>query len=88
MANRKNRAGKAGLILSIIALVVGWIPYFGWIIGGFLWVLAMTFSCIGLVRFPRGAAIAGIIICLIDIVVIIVFATVLATAILAAFSFS
>lgn len=61
-----NGIGKAGLILSIIGLFLGWIPALGWLI----WFLGALFSFIGLFKSPRGAAVAGFIISFIDIIIL------------------
>lgn len=53
-----NSMGTAGFVLSIITVIIGWLPYFGWAI----WLMAVVFSCIGMSRRPRGLAIAGLII--------------------------
>jgi hypothetical protein len=63
----KNGLGTAGFILSLIALFFGWIPIFGWII----WVLGLIFSFIGIFKKPRGLAIAGLIISVVDVLLIL-----------------
>lgn len=62
-----NGIGTAGFILSIITLILGWIPIFGWII----WLLGLIFSFAGLFRRPRGLAIAGFVVSLIDLICIL-----------------
>lgn len=59
-APRRNGIGTAGFILSIIALVLCWVPFLDFI----LWFLGLLFSFIGVFRAPRGLAIAGLIISL------------------------
>lgn len=56
--NPRNSMGTAGLILSIIGLVTGWVPILSWIV----MTLGVIFSIIGVFKSPRGYAIAGIII--------------------------
>ncbi|MDA3911885.1 MAG: hypothetical protein PF448_11070 [Bacteroidales bacterium] len=63
----KNGLGTAGFILALISLFFGWIPIFGWII----WVLGLIFSFIGIFKKPRGLAIAGLIISVVDIILIL-----------------
>ena len=55
---KKNGKATAGLVLSIIALVLCWVP----ILNIVLWLLGTIFSFIGVFRSPRGKAIAGLII--------------------------
>lgn len=61
-----NGIGTAGFILSLLTFVLGWVPVLGWI----LWILGLIFSAIGLAKKPRGLAIAGFIISLIDVIFI------------------
>lgn len=51
-----NNAGTAGLIFACMALCFGWVPF----LGGFLWLLGVLFSLVGLLRRPRAAAWAGL----------------------------
>ena len=53
---QKNSLGTAGFVLSLVALLVGWVPVLGWIV----WILGAIFSGIGIFRKPRGLAIAGV----------------------------
>lgn len=57
----KNGLGTAGFVLSLIAL------FFGWII----WILGLIFSFIGVFKRPRGLAIAGLIISVVDLILIL-----------------
>ena len=66
----------AGFVLSLITFIFGWVPVFGWII----WVLGLVFSFIGMFRRPRGLAIAGFIISLIDVILILFLFAVIAAA--------
>ena len=65
-APQGNTLGTAGLILAIISLFFGWVPFVGWI----LWFLAALF--LGLFREPQGRAIAGLIISCLTLVEIFV----------------
>lgn len=65
---KSNGVGTAGFVLALIALFLGWVPVVGWII----WVLGLIFSFAGVFKSPRGMAIAGLIISLIDIVLLLV----------------
>lgn len=71
-ARRGNGIGTAGFVLAIIALVIGWIPFIGQIAGGILWILGLIFSFVGVFRSPRGLAIAGLVISLIDVAILLV----------------
>lgn len=55
-----NGIGTAGFVMALISLVIGFIPYIGWLI----WLLGLIFSAVGLGRRPRGLAVAGFIISL------------------------
>lgn len=53
-----NPWGTASLVLSILALALGWVPVLGWA----LWLSAGTTSVMGLTRTPRWPAVAGLVI--------------------------
>ena len=65
---KSNGLGTAGFVLALIAFFLGWVPFVGWV----LWLLGLIFSFIGVFKSPRGLAIAGLIISLIDIIVLII----------------
>ena len=69
-----NGLGTAGFVLSLIAFILCWVPILGFI----LWRLGAILSVIGVFKAPRGLAIAG---CIISGILIILFATALATVI-------
>lgn len=74
---KSNGLGTAGFILSLMALFVGWVPFFGWLI----WILGLIFSFIGVFKTPRGLAIAGLVISFIGIILLVlVFAGISAAA--------
>lgn len=84
-SEQSNGIGVAGFILSILALFLGWIPFIGWV----MWVLGLIFSAIGISKAKKikkgmGLSVAGLVISLIGVVLIIVFAGVIAG--MAAFS--
>lgn len=64
---QKNGLGTAGFILSIVAIVLCWVPVLNWI----LWFLGALFSIIGVFKKPKGLAIAGLIISFILIIILI-----------------
>lgn len=53
-----NPWGTASLVLSILALALGWVPVLGWT----LWLSAGATSVMGLTRTPRWPAVAGLVI--------------------------
>lgn len=65
---KSNGTGTAGFILAIIAIFLGWVPILGWI----LWLLGLILSFAGVFKQPKGLAIAGLIISLIDLILLIV----------------
>ena len=68
VVKKSNGLGTAGFVLALISLVCSWIPGVGWV----TWFLGLLFSFIGVFKSPRGLAIAGLIISLIDIIILIV----------------
>lgn len=66
VTQESNGIGVAGLVIAILGLFLGWIPILGWII----LFLGVLFSFIGVFKAPRGAAIAGLIISFIEIIII------------------
>lgn len=72
----KNNLGLAGFILSIVAILLFWLPF----INGICWLLGLIFSAIGVFKKPKGLAIAGLVISLIGVVIFILTLTLFATA--------
>lgn len=74
--NKTNGMGIAGFIIALVSIFLGWIPILGWI----MWLLGLIFSIIGVLRTPRGLAIAGIVISVIGLILLItVFGAILAS---------
>ncbi len=74
---KTNGIGVAGFVLALIALFLGWVPVFGWII----WVLGLILSFVGVFTQPRGMAIAGLVISLIGVILLLtVFGAILGAA--------
>ena len=74
---QKNGMGTAGFVLALVGLIFSWVPVLGWI----LWILGLIFSIIGVLRKPKGLAIAGLVIsCLYLIVVVIILGAFFGTA--------
>lgn len=67
LENKSNGIGTAGFVLSLIALFLGWVPIFGWLI----WILGLILSFVGIFKTPRGLSIAGLIISFIGIILLI-----------------
>lgn len=66
---KSNGLGIAGFVLALVGLLFSWIPVFSWVV----WALGLVFSFIGIFRRPRGLAIAGFIISIIDLIILIAF---------------
>ncbi len=64
---KSNGVGVAGFVMALIAIFLGWVPVLGWI----LWVLGLILSFVGLFKKPRGLAIAGLVISLIEIILLL-----------------
>jgi len=75
-SSKSNGIGTAGFVLALIAVFLGWVPVLGWII----WLLGLVLSGIGVTKTPKGLAIAGLVLSLIGLVILILLATVFATA--------
>jgi hypothetical protein len=68
-SKKSNGIGTAGFVLSLVALFLGWIPFFGFI----MWLLGLIFSAVGIFRKPNGLAIAGFVISLIGFIILFLF---------------
>ena len=64
---RSNGVGTAGFVLALIGLFLSWIPILGWLI----WFLGLILSFCGIFRTPKGLAIAGLVVSLIDFIVLV-----------------
>ena len=76
---KSNGIGTAGFVLTLLGLFLSWVPFLGWL----LWLLGVVFSAIGVFRVPRGLAIAGLCISFIGLIILILVAGALFTAIAA-----
>lgn len=65
--HKSNGIAIAGFVLSIIGLLVCWIP----VLDIITWFLGLLFSFIGVFKAPRGFAVAGLIISSIWVVIVI-----------------
>ena len=65
-------------MLSIIGVVLCWVPFADFI----LWFLGFLFSFIGMFKRPKGVAIAGLVISIVCLVVLIVIFSVVGTELL------
>lgn len=68
-ARPSNGAGTAGFVLALISLILSWMPGVGWVV----WFLGFLLSFIGLFSAPRGLAVAGFIISIIDLIILLLF---------------
>lgn len=67
--SRSNGLGTAGFVLALLSFILCWAPIANLI----MWFLGFLFSLIGVFKKPRGLAIAGLVISLIDIIIVIAF---------------
>ena len=67
VTHRSNGIGTAGFVLALISAIFCWVPGVNWII----WFLGALFSFIGLFKRPRGMAVAGFILSIIDVIIIV-----------------
>lgn len=65
---QSNGIGTAGFVFAILSLLVSWAPIVGWII----WFFGFLFSFIGMFKSPRGLAVTGFLISIIDLIVLVV----------------
>ena len=65
---KSNGVGTAGFVISLICVCLSWLPGVNFI----LWFVGLLLSFIGLFKRPRGLAIAGFLISIIDIIIIVV----------------
>lgn len=54
-------------VLALIAVFLGWVPELGWLI----WLLGLILFCVGVLKEPKGLAIAGLVISLIVIILLL-----------------
>lgn len=66
-SRKSNGLRTAGFVLALLALLGCWVPVLNWI----LWLLGFIFSFIGIFKSPRGLAIAGLCISLVDLIPLI-----------------
>lgn len=66
-SRKSNGLGTAGFVLALLALLGCWVPVLNWI----LWLQGFIFSFIGIFKSPRGLAIAGLCISLVDLIPLI-----------------
>lgn len=66
---QSNGVGTAGFVLSLIALIFSWVPGIGWIV----WFLGFILSCFGMSKSPRGLAVTGFLISIIDVIILVAF---------------
>lgn len=62
-----NSFGIAGFVIALVAFLLIWVPVLDWI----LWLLGTVFSAIGVTKMPRGLAIAGLSISVVELILIL-----------------
>ena len=65
-----NVVGIVGFVMSLVAVLIGWIPILGWIFGGFLWLAGLVLSIIGIFKEPKTFAIAGLVISIVSFLIL------------------
>lgn len=65
--SQSNGIGTAGFVLALIGIFLGWVPVLGWII----WLLGLILSAVGVMRKPKGLAIAGLVISLVGLIILL-----------------
>ena len=73
--SQSNGVGTAGFVLSLLSLIFSWVPGIGW----FVWFLGFLLSFIGMFKSPRGLAVTGFLISIIDLLILITIIGSLAT---------
>lgn len=63
-----NGPAIAGFVLSLLSMILLWIPLVGWYIGGILGIIGLVFDIVGICRPRRGLAIAGFIMLIVGFV--------------------
>lgn len=66
---KTNGLGVAGFVLSLLCLILCWVPALSVI----LWILGFILSLIGVFTKPRGLAVTGLVLTFIDLFAIILF---------------
>lgn len=76
LENRGNGLGTAGFVFALLGILLFWVPGLDWL----LWVLGLIFSFIGVFKAPRGLAIAGLVLSFIDLIILFVAVSAIASA--------
>lgn len=79
-AATSNGLGVAGFVCALVGLVFCWVPVFNWI----MWALGLILSACGMMKQPKGLAIAGLVVSLIGLIIMILMIAVFAAAVSAA----
>ena len=66
--HKSNGVGTAGFVISLICAFLSWLPGVNFV----LWFVGLLLSFIGMFISPRGLAIVGFLISIIDIIIILV----------------
>lgn len=72
---QNNAAGIVGFIFALLGLLLSWAPGANFVV----WIIGFLASLIGLFKKPRGLAITGLLLSLIDVILIVVFASAIAS---------
>ncbi len=66
---KSNGMGVAGFVLALVSLIFCWVPILSWI----LWFFGILLSFFGMFKRPRGLAIAGFLISVVDFILLVLF---------------
>ena len=66
---KSNGMGVAGFVLALVSLIFCWVPHLSWLLGFF----GLLLSVFGMFKRPRGLAIAGFLISVVDFILLVLF---------------
>lgn len=69
---RSNGIGTAGFVITLVNMLLGFIPVVNFLCF-ILWPLGLILSIIGMLKSPRGLAIAGFVLSLLGVIVVLFF---------------
>ena len=68
---RSNGIGTAGFVVTLVNMVLGFIPFVNFLCI-ILWPLGLILSIIGMLKSPRGLAIAGFVLSLLGVILLLI----------------
>lgn len=67
MERKSNGVGTAGFVIALICACLSWLPG----VNAILWFIGLMLSFFGMFKRPRGLAIIGFLISILDIIIIV-----------------